>query len=139
MAFKDPRKYQDPFMMKIIDMTVNMFGLDLKHEQYNITDMFYGDLAHEIVHQFQSPDLDSCWGEFATRFYEDELVNQLNLGNTHDENEKEMVNFYKGVINNHGDNVHRIFFGDKSLTPQIKQNILGEMDQSLIDKYSFYF
>jgi hypothetical protein len=98
---------------------------------------FFGYLAHEIVHQFQDPNLPKLWGECAARYYEEELAVKMGFAYAFDDGGIQMIDIYSRAVDRYGDDVHQLFFNG-NLNDQTKNRILNELSEIDQRKFSFY-
>lgn len=91
-------------------------------------------LAHELCHMYQDEDLPVAFLECGAHFYGVRVSLLSKKDYIADENTDRVVDFYKGLIEKYGDDVHRVFFGaaaDKEKREQILQEFTEDVQRRL--------
>lgn len=91
------------------------------------------EFSHAISVESSKDELSEEFREVGADYYGEHISSAL-LGESIIPTEsKERVRFYKGLINQYGDDVHKLFFGT-DVDPEIKSRILGEINQETAER-----
>ena len=92
-------------------------------------DVYSGLLALEAAHYFQNQGLARMFLELGSSYYAQAVLKQLNRRAVFEDINVRRTNFYKKLIQEAGDKVHKVFFGT-SKSDNDKFCIYGVMDKS---------
>lgn len=78
-------------------------------------------LTHEIVHQYQDSTLPGYFLEFGARYYQRQLTDNLKIGHILEDLAEKRILIYKELIDQFGEDVHKIFFGKQNEVDETKK------------------
>lgn len=82
-------------------------------------------LTHEIIHQFNNFKMPRVFLEAGVRYYEKEVAKDLGFNLFSDDESERAVEQYQSLIDQMGDDIHKIFFGETAFSRYKPVNFKG--------------
>lgn len=128
MAFGDPKNYWSKLPKEVQEGLIQKYGSEGKAKLRVVSGCLVNCIVHEVIHQFQSPNIPNYFFECAVRYYQRQVSDRLHSGHPIEDLGEEGIGFYQQMIERFGDDMHRLFFSG-NVEPSVKDTILARFNQ----------
>lgn len=131
IAINDPSNVWEDFVPEEDRQRLTEYFGSEEKARIQTTWMALADYSiHELVHQYEDTGLPEAFKECGARYYQREISKALDYGYLEGDLQEKRINYYRELVQTHGDSVHRLFFSGKAADDgtenQIKRSfILG--------------